>query len=88
VPSLVEQLQADALDCTVPVTGLLRKAKAAAVKLRRTDLTQWIENELSGYKARDDLPPYRVLHAELRFFKSLTRNRGGCGFISMERCWL
>jgi hypothetical protein len=57
VKGLVEQLQADALDQTVPVSTLLRKVKVAAAKLGLDDALTWVESELGGYK--DDLPDYR-----------------------------
>lgn len=56
---LVEQLQAEALDRTVPIAMLLRKAKLAAVKLKLADAVKWIDAELEGYN--DEPPPYRNL---------------------------
>lgn len=50
--SLVEQIQADALDRTVPVTDLLRKAKVVAIKLDLPDLLAWSEAELTAIKTK------------------------------------
>jgi hypothetical protein len=58
VSGLVEQLQLDAMDPSVPVSTLLRKVKVAAVKLGLDDALTWVENELGGYKS--DLPDYRL----------------------------
>jgi hypothetical protein len=55
---LVEQLQAEALDPTISVSVLLRKAKLAAVKLKLPDAIGWADAELNGYT--DNLPAYRV----------------------------
>lgn len=63
--SLVEQLQADSLDTSVPITDLLRKAKATATKLKRPDFGVWIEQELSGYLEGSDVPQYRKVHSDL-----------------------
>jgi AbiTii len=80
-PGLVEQLQADAMDDSVPISNLLRKAKTAAVKLKQNDIADWIEHEMSGYHARADLPEYRKLHASLTFRNPL---RGWCPVIGGE----
>lgn len=56
---LVEQLQREALNPTVPVSSLLRKVKVAAVKLKLGTIEGWVENELKGYD--DEVPPYRVV---------------------------
>jgi hypothetical protein len=63
--SLIEDLQADSLNTTVPITDLLRKAKATATKLRRSDFAIWTEQELSGYLGGGDVPQYRKVHADL-----------------------
>lgn len=75
--SLIEQLQSDALDRAMPITDLLRKAKTAAVKLKRSDLTEWLEHELSGYGGAD-IPEYRVLPAEMKFFNPM---HGWCPIV-------
>jgi len=77
-PGLVEQLQSDAMNDSVPITVLLRKAKAAAVKLRQTELADWIEHEISGYPPEADVPEYRVLYSRLKFFNPV---RGWCPVV-------
>src|ERR1700722_15527100 len=64
--SLVEQLQAEALDSSVPVEDLLRKAKIVAAKLDLPDFLTWIEKELGGYSPGDAVPAYRVVSGEVR----------------------
>lgn len=66
--SLIEQLQADALDQSVAVTTLLRKVKVAAVKLRLNDTIDWAGHELNGY--RSEVPDYRVVHGQCMGFDS------------------
>ena len=51
---LVEQLQSDALNPSIPVSNLLRKVKVAAVKLGLPDAVTWVDAELNGY---DENPP-------------------------------
>lgn len=55
--SLVEQLQADAINSGVRVSTLLRKVKLAAVKLRLPKVEEWVEKELNGYTG--EVPEYR-----------------------------
>jgi hypothetical protein len=47
--SLVEELQRDALDSSVSVLDLLRKALVVATKLNIDEFKEWIELELKGY---------------------------------------
>lgn len=56
---LVLELQADALDESVSVLSLLRKAKVVSIKLGVTTINQWLEHELSGYPTRSSIPNYR-----------------------------
>lgn len=64
---LVSEIQRDALDPNVRVTGLLRKVKFAAGKLQLEDAIEWVDHELSGYRdvKINDLPPYRRGHGTL-----------------------
>ena len=78
VASLIEQLQADALDSAAPVTVLLRKAKATAVKLNLPEFAAWTEHELSGYSEDGEVPKYRILHAHLKYWNPY---RGWCPLI-------
>lgn len=68
--ALVQELQKDALDPTVRVSDLLRKASVVAFKLNLRDSTQWIEDELKGYpnKAPEEVPDYRRLKGEVKGF--------------------
>ena len=56
---LIEEIQRDAFDETVPISRLLRKVKAAASKLSLPPTEKWVEQELSGY--HEDPPQYRKL---------------------------
>ncbi len=60
--SLLREIQSAAIDSAVPLTTLLRKCKVLAARLGNAEFKQWIEDELSGYKSAEALPPYRKLH--------------------------
>jgi hypothetical protein len=64
--SLVEQLQAEAMNLSVPVVSLLLKTKALATKLDLQELLKWANRELSGYARTDDIPPYRMVQGEYK----------------------
>jgi hypothetical protein len=66
--SLVEELQAEALDSSVPIDDLLRKAKVVAEKLGIRDLADWVERELTGYGLLDEYPEYRKVQGEFQAF--------------------
>jgi hypothetical protein len=66
MPSLVLELQRDALDKSVATSDLLRKALVAARKLRVTDIEQWLSNELNGYPEGVVVPDYRTLQGETK----------------------
>ncbi|WP_082360398.1 hypothetical protein [Paracidovorax avenae] len=59
--SLLRQIQDAAIDSSVNLPTLLRKCKVLAARLGNDDFKRWIDNELSGYENKDDLPEYRVL---------------------------
>jgi hypothetical protein len=63
--SLIDELQFDASSNTVSVSDLLRKALVVAAKLELADVPTWINNELSGYPADAELPPYRVIYGRM-----------------------
>jgi hypothetical protein len=73
MPSLVEQLQTDAMNLSVPVVNLLLKTKALATKLDLPDLLNWANHELSGYAQTDEIPAYRMVHGE---YKAWNPNHG------------
>jgi hypothetical protein len=66
MPSLVEELQRDALNNQVRVSDLLRKAKTIAVKLDLPELENWVESELNGYPP-GDVPGYRVVRGKVKY---------------------
>ncbi len=65
MPSLVEELQRDALNANAKVSDLLRKAKAIAVKLELPELEEWVEHEMNGYP-EGDVPEYRVIVGQVK----------------------
>lgn len=66
---LVEEIQADALNDSIPVSTLLRKVKVAAVKLRLAAFEKWVEMELNGYVG--DLPEYRKLTGQPKAYNPI-----------------
>lgn len=67
MPSLVEELQRDALNQEVNITELLQKSLVVATKLRLDDFASWVRLELDGY-GNADVPEYRVLHGAPQVF--------------------
>jgi hypothetical protein len=61
---LVEKLQNEALDSSIPVSTLLRKVKLTAMKLQLSETLDWAESELIGYKG--EVPDYRIINGVLR----------------------
>ncbi len=57
---LVEEIQRDALNPSVPVSTILRKVKLAAAKLKLGRVENWVEQELNGYTG-GIVPDYRIL---------------------------
>lgn len=66
MPSLIEELQRDALTPSVRVSDLLRKAKTIAVKLNLSEFEQWIERELNGYPKECAVPEYRIVVGQVK----------------------
>ena len=60
--SLLREIQDLAIDSRVELSVLLRKCKVLAARLGNAEFKQWVENELSGYRSKSDLPDYRILH--------------------------
>lgn len=58
---LQEIIQSAVNDTNTDVSNLLRKCKILAVKLRNEEFKKWVDNELTGYKNKEDLPQYRIL---------------------------
>lgn len=68
--SIIEQIQRDALDRSVPVSDLLRRVKLAATKLGLGVVEDWVEHELNGYKDTP-LPDYRIINGRPMFQRPL-----------------
>ncbi|UEQ85921.1 hypothetical protein [Rhizobium sp. AB2/73] len=66
---LVEEIQADALNDSIPVSTLLRKVKVAAVKLKLAAVENWVDMELTGYSG--DLPDYRKLKGQPKAYNPI-----------------
>jgi hypothetical protein len=64
--SLIDELQAEALDPKVRIADLLRKAKVVAEKLDICEFADWIGREMNGYAQNDEFPAYRKLHSEFQ----------------------
>lgn len=63
---LVLELQKDAMESSVPITELLRKAFVVAKKLGIKEFQDWIQCELNGYDDRDKIPDYREVSGEVK----------------------
>lgn len=59
--SLLQAIQAAAIDPETNVTDLLRMCMILAARLKNEELRKWISQELNGYKSSDDLPGYRIV---------------------------
>lgn len=66
--SIVLELQRDALDPTVQITDLLRKAFTVARKLGIAEFRKWTENEISGYRDISETPEYRKISGTVKAF--------------------
>ena len=64
--SLVLELQKDALDPSVKVSDLLRKALVVATKLNLSEFKNWIDNELGGYHGDDGSTITQYRHLNLK----------------------
>ncbi|MHB8473615.1 MAG: AbiTii domain-containing protein [Gammaproteobacteria bacterium] len=53
MPSLVEELQKDALNQAVKLTELLQKSLVVATKLKLNEFASWVRLELDGYGETD-----------------------------------
>lgn len=63
--SLILEIQQIAMDNSVEISDLLRKALLVAKKLGLQNFQEWIGHELYGYKG-EEVPSYRKVRAELR----------------------
>lgn len=63
---IVSELQSEALDTSVRVSDLLRKALLVARKLKVPEFEAWILSELNGYSGEAKFPPYRHVKGEIK----------------------
>lgn len=59
--SLLREIQDATTDPNFRLADILRKAKILAARLSHKAFKDWIEKELNGYGANDELPQYRIL---------------------------
>jgi len=62
--TLLREIQADAVNPNIDLPTLLRKCKILATRLKNEAFKHWIENELDGYKDKEELPTYRILYVQ------------------------
>lgn len=63
LPTLVEQLQHQAMDPNIRVSDLLRRVKFTATKLGLGKIEDWVESEQNGWSGKP--PDYRVMHGRV-----------------------
>lgn len=63
--TLITQIRDGAVDSSVSLADLLRRALVLASLLRNDSLRAWAKRELDGYAASDALPTYRHIRAEV-----------------------
>lgn len=61
---LVLELQRDAMDSSISVAGLLRKALVVSRKLGVGEMEEWINHELNGYGEAKEAPAYRKVRGQ------------------------
>jgi len=66
--SIVLDLQNEAMDSNIKISDLLRKAYVVARKLKISEFEDWINLELNGYDHKDEIPRYRVVMGNLKYF--------------------
>lgn len=59
--SLLQAIQAAAIDPKTNITDLLRMCMILAARLKNEELRKWVQQELNGYKSSADLPAYRIV---------------------------
>jgi len=62
--SLLRDIRADAINANVDISVVLRKCKVLAARLGNEEFKQWVEYELNGYTAKEDVPDYRILRVD------------------------
>jgi hypothetical protein len=66
--SIVIDLQKHIIQNKKTPTELLREALLISTKLKLDNFKIWIGNELKGYSSRDEMPSYRIISGEVKFF--------------------
>jgi len=67
--SIILELQRDALDRSILVPDLLRKAFLIAHKLNISEFKVWTNRELNGYENVEEVPDYRVVQGIIKAWK-------------------
>jgi hypothetical protein len=62
--TLLQDIQAAALDSNVDLADTLRKCKVLAFKLKHKEFADWVNHELSGYPDAKSTPKYRQFHLD------------------------
>jgi hypothetical protein len=63
---LLDEIVDYAVDNKQPVSVLLRKCLVLAYQLKNDRLKKWVEKELDGYNANDEVPEYRRVDAQAK----------------------
>ncbi|MDE2110275.1 MAG: hypothetical protein KGJ79_03965 [Alphaproteobacteria bacterium] len=63
---MLDELIADLSDIEKPITGCLLKAKVLLADLGHSELLAFVNRELNGYAEGDELPPYRIVAAQVK----------------------
>ncbi|WP_308008929.1 hypothetical protein [uncultured Fusobacterium sp.] len=66
--SLVLELQKEIIDNTISGIDTLRKAYAISRKLAINNMSEWLNNELNGYKDMNEIPEYRNINGIIEAF--------------------
>lgn len=72
--SIVIQLQKDALDRSIKITDLLRKAYLVAKKLKIQEMQNWINKEFNGFENSADAPSYREIHGTIMAYNPYSKS--------------
>ena len=76
--SLVIEFQKQINDKSVRVSDLIRTCLIIATKLKNEDIKKWLNKELYGYGVDDEIPKYRMVPMNVKFFNTYY---GWCPFI-------
>ena len=60
--NLLNEIQTDLVNESASLANTLRKAKILANEIGLSEFREWIDCELNGYKDRESVPEYRVVH--------------------------